>query len=48
MTSLPVTPGGVYEHLAGKPVEPGHGPSGTLGRVQLSTATQERIRLTGI
>ena len=37
MTSLPVTPGGMSGHLAGKPETLEHGPSETLGHVRLST-----------
>ena len=45
--SLPVTPGGMSKHLAGKPETTEHGPSETLGHVQLSTITQERTRSMG-
>ena len=49
MSSLPVTPGGMSEHLSGKPETPltEHRPSETLGHVRLSTITWERTRLTG-
>ena len=45
--SLPVTPGGMSRHLAGKPKTTGHRPSETLGHIQLSTARQDRIGPTG-
>ena len=45
--SLPVTSGSTSEHLAGKPETTEHGPSETLGRVQLSIVTWERIRPMG-
>ena len=45
--SLPVTPGGMSKHLAGKLETTEHGPSETLGHVQLSTVTQERTRSMG-
>ena len=47
MTSLPVTPGGTSEHLAGKLEKTEHGPSETLGHIRLSTITWERIRPMG-
>ena len=47
VTSLPVTPGGTSRHLAGKQETSEHRPSETLGHIQLSTVTRERIRLTG-
>ena len=47
VTSLPVIPGGMSEHLAGKLETTEHGPSETLGHVRLSMVTRERIRLMG-
>ena len=45
--SLPVTPDGMSKHLAGKPETTEHGPSETLGHIQLSTITWERTRPMG-
>ena len=45
--SLPVTPGSMSGHLAGKLETTEHEPSETLGHVQLSTITRERTRPTG-
>ena len=45
--SLPVTPGSTSEHFAGKLETTKHGPSGTLGHIQLSTVRQERTRPMG-
>ena len=47
MTSLPVTLGGTSEHLVRKLETTEHGPSETLGCVQLSIITRERTRLMG-
>ena len=47
VTSLPVTPGGTSRHLAGKLETTEQRPSETLGHIQLSTITHERIRLMG-
>ena len=41
VTSLPVTPGGTSEHLAGKLETTEHEPSETLGRLWLSIITRE-------